>query len=164
MKKMKTRHALAAKEIKKILKKEFPGIKFSVKSEGFANGSSVGVNWDNGPSTQQVEPHIKHFQYGHFNGMEDIYEYSNNREDIPQTKYLFCSRNITDDVVLEPAKKIHKERGGFEDQPEPIEETLCSSFKWEGGWDNWHQLVYRYANKTDFRQGVTLHDKWYEQL
>jgi hypothetical protein len=35
------------------------------------------------------------YQYGHFNGMEDIYEYSNNNDAIPQTKYLFVEPDET---------------------------------------------------------------------
>lgn len=44
-----------AKEIRAILKKEFPAVKFSVKSSRFSQGSSVDVSWVDGPTTDQVD-------------------------------------------------------------------------------------------------------------
>ena len=35
-----------------------------------------------------AEKIVSKYQYGHFDGMNDIYEYSNSREDIPQAKYI----------------------------------------------------------------------------
>lgn len=87
-----TQAALAAKQIKQDLKKAFPDVVFSVKSDNFSMGDSVNVSWTDGPLEEQVEELICQYEYGKFNGMEDIYEYTNRRDDIPQTKYLMCSR------------------------------------------------------------------------
>jgi hypothetical protein len=57
------------------LKRNFPGIKFSVKSE-HRGSSSINIGWTDGPTTEQVEKVTGKYQEGNFNGMEDIYEYN----------------------------------------------------------------------------------------
>lgn len=91
-------HAAAAAAIKEELKAIYPHIKFSVKSDSFSMGDSVHVNWTDGPTSNEVDEIIKKYQYGHFNGMEDIYENSNSRDDIPQSKYVSGSRSISDEI------------------------------------------------------------------
>ena len=92
--------ALSAKAIRSELKASFPGIKFSVRSDNFAGGDAVRVEWVNGPTQPAVESIVEKYQYGHFNGMEDIYEFSNKRADIPQAKYVTASRIIERDLML----------------------------------------------------------------
>lgn len=91
-------HAAAAKAIREELKKAFPGIKFSVTSDSFSMGDSVHIDWTDGPTTNEVDSIVNKYQYGNFNGMEDMYENTNSREDIPQTKYVQTSRNKSDAV------------------------------------------------------------------
>lgn len=50
-----------AKEIRAILKKEFPATKFSVKCSRFSQGSSVETSWTDGPTTDQVDELIGHY-------------------------------------------------------------------------------------------------------
>lgn len=50
-----------AKEIRVILKKEFPATKFSVKCSRFSQGSSVDTSWTDGPTTDQVDELIGHY-------------------------------------------------------------------------------------------------------
>ncbi len=88
-----TQSAQAAKEIRKILKKAYPTIKFSVRSRNFSMGDAVDVSWNLGPMTEKVEALISHFQYGHFDGMTDYYENSNDIEGLPQAKYVHAQRN-----------------------------------------------------------------------
>jgi hypothetical protein len=90
---MKTTHARTAQEIRKILKKEFPTIKFKVTSESYSMGSSVRIEWTDGVTSEKVDELVKKFQYGHFDGMQDLYEYSNSRDDIPQVKYVQTERH-----------------------------------------------------------------------
>lgn len=94
----KSTHAKAASEIRKILKKEFPKTKFRVKSSSYSMGSSVDVYWIDGPTTDAVQSLISQFQYGHFDGMTDMYEYSNSRDDIPQVKHVLTNRRMSDEV------------------------------------------------------------------
>ena len=97
---MKSIQAQAASAIRAELKNAFPTVKFSVKSESFSGGNSVNIHWYDGPLTKEVDAIVGKYQYGHFNGMEDIYEYSNKNDDIPQAKYVQTSRKITQETQL----------------------------------------------------------------
>lgn len=70
--------AHGAKNIRHELKRAFPGIKFSVRSETFSGGDSIDISWDLGPTSKEVEAITGKYQEGHFNGMEDIYESDRN--------------------------------------------------------------------------------------
>jgi acyl-CoA hydrolase len=87
--------AETAKAIKAELKSKFPKTKFSVRSSNFSGGNSVDIDWVDGPTTENVNKVVKKYQYGHFNGMEDIFEYSNTRTDIPQAKYIMTCREVS---------------------------------------------------------------------
>ena len=95
---MKTEAALAAKAIKAELKKLFPGITFGVTSKNYSGGCSVNVRWVDGPIRRDVEVVIGKYQYGHFDGMTDCYDYSNSREDIPQARFVFAERTVSAEV------------------------------------------------------------------
>lgn len=108
----KSSSANCAAAIREELKKEFEKVKFSVKSSNFSGGDSVSIEWIDGPTSEQVDGVVKKYQYGHFNGMDDIYEYSNSREDIPQSKYVHTNREISDEVkniVLESLRSFYSE-------------------------------------------------------
>ncbi len=92
---MATRHAAAATAIRRDLKAAFPSIKFRVRSRSFSGGNAVDAEWTDGPTFSQVEAIIGPYQYGHFDGMIDLYEYSNRRDDIPQAKYVHPRRDIS---------------------------------------------------------------------
>jgi len=94
--KPQSNQAQAAQAIREELKANFKGIKFSVTSEGYSMGDHVNVSWQDGPTTDQVEAITGKYQAGHFNGMEDIYEYDKNPANVPQTKYLFCTRSMSE--------------------------------------------------------------------
>lgn len=100
MKKKPSEHAMAAREIRKILKDTHPEIKFSVTSKQYSGGTSINVTWTDGPERRQIMSLINHFEYGRFNMMTDCYEMTNVRDDIPQVKWVSCSRTETyDDSV-----------------------------------------------------------------
>src|SRR5690242_9026009 len=73
----------AAKMIRQTLKQVFPGVTFSVTSKGYSGGSHVRVEWTDGPTDDMVELVANRHQMGHFDGMQDLYEYTNHRDDIP---------------------------------------------------------------------------------
>ncbi len=64
-----------AQLIREALKVAFPGVKFSVTSDSFANGTAVDIRYTNGPSRKQVEQVYAPFISGYFNSAEDMYEY-----------------------------------------------------------------------------------------
>lgn len=91
-------HAGAAAAIKAELQTAFPGVKFSVKSDSYSMGDSVHISWEDGPTCKQVDELSCKYQYGSFNSMEDMYEHTNSRDDIPQTKYVSSSRTQSETV------------------------------------------------------------------
>ena len=104
--------ANCAAAIREELKKVFPNVKFSVKSSNFAGGDSVNITWTDGPTYKQVEKITNKYQSGHFDGMTDMYEYSNSREDLPQSKYVQTRREISEEVnsvVFEALKEVFAE-------------------------------------------------------
>ncbi len=63
-----------AKNVRRHLKKHFPGVKFSVRTDI----NSINVSYsDEALDHQAIEEKADLFQEGYFNGMEDIYERSN---------------------------------------------------------------------------------------
>jgi hypothetical protein len=101
---MKTQSALCARDVKQLLKKEYPTIQFSVRSDNFANGNSVDIGWNLGPTSDEVDKLVSKYQYGHFDGMIDMYEHSNMRDDINQAKFVSCQREYKTDEEIENDK------------------------------------------------------------
>lgn len=102
-------HADAAKMIRQALKNEFPGVKFGVKSSSYSGGNSVDIGYEDGPTTAKVEDVVKRFQMGHFDGMQDYYDYSNRDDSIPQVKFVMVARKPSaqtkEQIKMELAKK-----------------------------------------------------------
>ena len=89
-------HTLGAKNIRIELKKAFPEVKFSVRSESYSGGDHININWTDGPLTDDVEKITGKYQKGDFDGMEDIYNY--NHENVwPDvfggSRYVFENRH-----------------------------------------------------------------------
>jgi hypothetical protein len=60
----------APKNIRKQLKKAFPGVKFSVTIDH----NSISVGWEYGPTEKAVKSIVNLYREGHFDGMTDSYE------------------------------------------------------------------------------------------
>jgi len=73
------------------------GIKCKATSESFSGGTAVNVKYTDVPPAmhKKICEHLSQYKYGHFDGMTDMYEYSNSRSDIPQTKYLSIDNNFS---------------------------------------------------------------------
>lgn len=88
-------HAAAGKLIRAELKKQ--GIKASVRGQSYSGGDSITVRIDVQqadrvlvPAAQEaIQAFCRQFEMGTFNGMEDIYEYTNRNDDLPQVKFVF---------------------------------------------------------------------------
>jgi len=89
MEKQISNHAAVAKLIRQFMKAE--GMNGRVTSDSYAGGNSVHVSVEDMAPEQKakLEAHANQYQYGHFDGMTDCYEYSNSRKDIPQVKFVF---------------------------------------------------------------------------
>jgi hypothetical protein len=92
-------HAACAAHIRKALAAAFPGTVFKVTSQSFSGGNSVHIGWTDGPKSKDVEAITNQYQYGSFDGMQDLYSADNSRDDIPQVKYVSASRSLSDAVV-----------------------------------------------------------------
>jgi hypothetical protein len=87
--------AQTAKMIRAKLKAAYPQIPFRVTSTSFAGGNAVDIEWTDGPTTKAVDAIAGDHEYGRFDGMIDLYEYDNCRDDIPQAKYVQTRRNTS---------------------------------------------------------------------
>ena len=106
-----TKSAQTAKAIRQLLKEKYPTIKFSVRSDNFSMGNSVDISWNLGPKEKEINYLVSKYQYGHFDGMIDMYEYSNCREDIPQAKFVQTSRDYKTEEELANDKIGYKKEG-----------------------------------------------------
>ncbi|MDH5184515.1 MAG: hypothetical protein OEX12_11565, partial [Gammaproteobacteria bacterium] len=99
------------------------GVKCKARSESYAGGDSVTVTIDDQPPhiVAQITNECKQYQYGHFDGMNDIYEYSNTDKNIPQTKFLFIQSHYSDEL-RQKAWSFIRNRFGV-DQPEDYAEV-----------------------------------------
>ena len=161
MKRELSEAAKTAKAIKQELKKAYPNIVFKVTSENFSMGDSVGARWVDGPTEKAVREITDKYQYGHFNGMEDIYEDSNRNDDIPQAKYVTAARDISYEVYLDALIKARDYLPGFYAvteldttlPPEDVNDNITA-----------RQRLWRYLNACDLSQGfrpTMLHaDVW----
>jgi Large polyvalent protein associated domain 29 len=64
-----------AKEVRKVLKAEFPGVKFSVRSHTYAGGASIRVRWTDGPTGKAVDGVVQNFKGATFDPMIDLKSY-----------------------------------------------------------------------------------------
>tara|TARA_R110002072_G_scaffold298960_2_gene473730 strand:- start:18122 stop:18634 length:513 start_codon:yes stop_codon:yes gene_type:complete len=88
-------HKSSQAQVAAIIRKELKamGVPARVTSSGYSGGNSVDVCLMDipYPKVEKIRGCFVRYQEGHFNGGEDIYEYSNTRDDIPQTKFLFIN-------------------------------------------------------------------------
>lgn len=68
-------HKSAAALARRILKANFPGVKFSVRSSTHAGGSSVDITYTDGPAYDQVDPFMKQLTGVGFDSMTDCKTY-----------------------------------------------------------------------------------------
>jgi len=66
-----------AKIIRKELKANYPGIKFSVRSEKYAGGASINIDWTDGPTASEVDGIVQGFRGADFDGSTDSMHYRN---------------------------------------------------------------------------------------
>jgi hypothetical protein len=88
-----------AKLIRTELKKNFPGIKFSVKSSSYAGGASISVRWTDGPARPTVEKVVKVFEGSTFDGSIDLKSYHSSTLNGEEVHFgadsVMCSRTAT---------------------------------------------------------------------
>lgn len=98
----------ATKNIKKELAQAFPGVKFSVRRRHY---TAIDIDWDNGPTTKEVEAITSKYQEGSFDGMTDCYEYSKDdsfTDLYGGARYVFENRHYADSDYITVVKAICK--------------------------------------------------------
>ncbi len=87
-----TKKLSKAAQVAKLLKNKAKelGMKVKASSQYFAGGNSVTVKVLTGSNInlKKLKDYSDQFEYGKFDGMNDIYNYDNVNDSIPQTKYL----------------------------------------------------------------------------
>lgn len=112
--------ALAAKNLRRDLRKEYPGLKFKIKSENYSGGSSVRASvdvyeidgWDPDKTNELnniAKSIARKYQYGSFDGMTDSYDYSNDKDKRKFLNTFGGARFVFMDVSLEYAPSDAKE-------------------------------------------------------
>ena len=102
-------------QVAKILKQKAKelGLEARAYSDSFSGGDSVTIKILSGTddSFAKLKEYSRKYQSGHFDGMTDMYEYSNSRDDIPQTKYLMINderlQKIIDDNYQGPKNSFY---------------------------------------------------------
>jgi hypothetical protein len=109
---MKTEAAKCAAEIRKYMKAK--GVKASVTSKTYSMGCSVNVKIKEiiDPKVlNEINDDLAIYQYGKFDGMQDLYENTNVMDEIPQTKYLFIEYDYkVADVFTEALVEVLKDK------------------------------------------------------
>lgn len=94
----KSTQAQAAAIIRKHIKAH--GIKARVRSSSASMMTAIDVDVTDLPpwAARELESYVRRFQYGHFDGMQDLYEYSNRDDSLPQVKYTQVHNTMSDDM------------------------------------------------------------------
>lgn len=106
-----TEHAAAAKLIRRDLKAAYSSVTFKVRARSFAGGDDVDIEWQDGPTVQDVESLTAKYQEGDFNGMIDLYEATNRRHDIPQVMYVQAHRSYSREAINAMIECLNAARG-----------------------------------------------------
>ena len=92
-----------AAQVSKLLKAKAKslGLEVRASSKNFSGGNSVDIKVLKGSdkSFNELKEYSSQFKEGKFDGMNDIYEYTNSRDDIPQTKYLFIDDDRASEIL-----------------------------------------------------------------
>lgn len=102
----RTRYKTASGNLRELLKKEFPGIKFSVRKDG--SGDTVNITWTDGPTRKMVDEIAGQFEGRRFNGMEDCEEIvtSDFTDLFGSLGYIFTERGYSESVMEREKAKV----------------------------------------------------------
>ena len=150
--------AQVAKLVRQYLKKK--GIKCRATSKGYSMGDNVNVKvYDQTPQViKEITEHCGQYQYGHFDGMTDMYEYSNRQHDIPQTKYLFINNDYSEELEQAAWTFVRENIQDANEHPEILKDVSNSARVF----DEWvHTFVYQIL--SGFRDSLSK-DFWKSYL
>jgi len=92
-----------AKLLRADLKKNFPGVKFSVRTKRYSMGQSICVHWTDGPTTAAVDAVSDGYQGQRFDGMDDsthtVFALRDGKRVHYGANYVNTSRHLTNDHI-----------------------------------------------------------------
>lgn len=127
----------SAKIVRAALKKAFPDTKFSVRSDMYAGGSSINVDWIDGPTDEQVDKIVGDMEGATFDGMQDLKEYRDNEFG---NDFLFTNRHysVKDGGLIYSKVDLRTDKPTFADMID-----AASKYLWR------HGFLKSYFVKTD---------------
>ena len=155
-----------AKIVKKILNDYWPDIKWSVRSDKYAGGSSLKVKWTDGPTEGQVKEITDYFEGASFDGMIDLKSYvkkielDENGDEINVSygpDYIFPSRKTSENFVKQVAKVVIDYYNLDESLLQKVKENYGGSYHWDvwdvkpfdNAPDNLTTYFHRFARKME---------------
>lgn len=94
-------HNIVGKNIRTELKRNFPGVKFSVRYDSFSGGDEFLISWNDGPTREQVDAIVNKYQDHHSDHTGDYWDYDpsvfNNL--FGGVSYINTNREITEKAV-----------------------------------------------------------------
>ncbi|MGJ0576880.1 LPD29 domain-containing protein [Xenorhabdus bovienii] len=102
------KQVLAVRNISKILKLHFNGVKFSVKRRSH---DSVYVSWEDGPMQEEIKAIIGRFQNGCLDKTTNSYEYGYKpfNDVFGGIKFIYIERNYSDELITEVIAMLSQE-------------------------------------------------------
>lgn len=99
-----------AKLMRKALKAAFPGQRFSVRTDLYAGGASINVQWTDGAPRCSVEKVAQRFAGATFDGMTDCKNHHASELDGERVHYgadfVFCRRDHSPELLTEVAGQV----------------------------------------------------------
>lgn len=141
----------AAVNIRLVLKNEFPGVRFHVKSDY----GSVDIYWTDGPTNDAVSIALSMFHIGHSDSQTDYFYTTKTRfsEIFGGVQYLFTHRELSEESVMKSMREIFGENGPTYDEWKAG--TDWRKIESKGRWGDsvpgcsyydWADIVRRHAN------------------
>ncbi|WP_247753203.1 LPD29 domain-containing protein, partial [Citrobacter freundii] len=138
--------ATVSSNIRAELKKAFPGVKFSVKKLSF---DCVQISWTDGPTKNEVEAISDKYEDGHFNGMEDIYEYNTSPFNVVYggVKYVTTRRDYSNELVEKGIIQARKQFGN-----DLVPENCNAEMYQSGALSKLSREYFMYGFETELRK------------
>jgi hypothetical protein len=141
MTKQLSTQAQAAKMIRASLKANGISAKVTSESASMMTAVRVEILGDVLPATKKaVEAYANQFQYGHFDGMQDLYEYSNRNADLPQVKYVTVTATYSDEIKQEVLTYLCANYADFANVPTTLAEV---KYYTQAGSESVHTWIHR---------------------
>lgn len=107
----KSEHAQAAAMIKRELKLRYPHTTFTARSESYSGGTSVHIDWIDGPTYTEVDQALGKYSQGTFDGCEDIYRYTPNQDELPRVKFVMPQRTQSPKTTAAIIEHLNRTKG-----------------------------------------------------